>query len=283
MSDVRDWIRGRGGIAHRHDAVRAGHSLAAVRAVMRMAGVAVLRRAWIALPEAPADLVLAARAGGRVGCISLARRRQWWMPEDVEHRTHLHVLPGSGSSGHDSTEPVHRHWTIPLAPIPTPGLLSSVEDALSHIAQCLPYDAALAVWESAIRVEKLHVDAIRTIPWRTLAARSLAEDVQGLADSGLEMLVVIPLRRTGLRIRQQVVIARRPVDVLVGERLVIQIDGYEFHSSSAQRAKDIAHDAELRLRGYTVLRFSYAQIVHNWPAVEAVVRRAVAARLHASR
>ncbi|GAA3632816.1 hypothetical protein GCM10022200_14760 [Microbacterium awajiense] len=55
---------------------------------------------------------------------------------------------------------------------------------------------------------------------------------------------------------------------------------YEFHSSSAQRGADIAHDAELRLRGYTVLRFSYHQVVRDRPGVERVIRRAVAAGLH---
>ena len=79
--------------------------------------------------------------------------------------------------------------------------------------------------------------------------------------------------------RQQVKLAGRFVDIVVGDRLVLQIDGYEFHTS-AQRSSDIAHDAELRLRGYTVLRLSYAQIVHDWDAVAAVIRRAIAAGLH---
>ena len=96
----------------------------------------------------------------------------------------------------------------------------------------------------------------------------------------METLVVVPLRRWGLRIRQQVYLAGRPVDVLIGDRLVLQIDGYEHHSSSAQRSADIAHDAELRLRGYTVVRVSYRQVVHEWHAVERMLRRAVAAGLH---
>jgi len=91
---------------------------------------------------------------------------------------------------------------------------------------------------------------------------------------------VVRLRPHGLPVRQQVVIAGRPVDILIGKRLVIQTDGWEFHSSSAQRSADIAHDAELRLRGYTVLRFSYAQVVHGWPEVERTILRAVAAGLH---
>ena len=91
-------------------------------------------------------------------------------------------------------------------------------------------------------------------PFRSRAARELATSVTGLSDSGLETLVVTPLRRWGLRVRQQVKLAGRFVDIVVGDRLVLQIDGFEFHSTSAQRSSDIAHDAELRLRGYTVLR-----------------------------
>ena len=84
----------------------------------------------------------------------------------------------------------------------------------------------------------------------------------------------------GLPIRQQIHLAGRPVDVLIGERLVVQIDGYAFHSSSAQRTRDVAHDAELRLRGYEVLRFTYAQVIHDWPSVERAISRAIAAGAH---
>ena len=37
---------------------------------------------------------------------------------------------------------------------------------------------------------------------------------------------------------------------------------------------------ELSLRGYTVLRFTYAQVVHDWPAVERAIARAIAAGAH---
>lgn len=84
----------------------------------------------------------------------------------------------------------------------------------------------------------------------------------------------------GLRLRQQVRLAGRFVDLVIGESLVIQIDGFEHHSSSSDRTRDVAHDAELMLRGYTVLRFTYAQIIRDWPAVERTIARAVAAGLH---
>ncbi len=201
------------------------------------------------------------------------------MPPDMDLHPHVHMVPGSGSARLPDGWPGRLHWTIPLSP-PGRGLMATVEDALAHVAGCVPHDAALAVWESAVRVEGLAPEALRRIPWTSRAARDLAGEVVGLSDSGLETLVVLPLRRWGVPVVQQARIAGRFVDLLVGERLVLQIDGFAHHSSSAQRTKDIAHDAELALRGYTVMRLSYAQIVHDWPAVERSIRRALAARLH---
>ena len=273
------WVSAQGGIAHRDDALRAGFVIAVIRAFVREGHADLIRRVWLCTPQAPTELRTAARAGGRVSCISLARRRKWWMPEGIGSELHLHMLPGSGPTRLDETWSGVTHWTKPVVPAAR-SLLGTVEDALLHIALCVDRDAALVLWESAARVEKLAPETLRAIEWRSGVARHLADAVTGLSDSGLETLVVIPLRRLGLRVRQQVVLAGRPVDLLVGDRLVVQIDGYEFHSSSAQRTGDIAHDAELRLRGYTVLRVSYSQVVHDWVSVERTIRRAVAAGLH---
>jgi very-short-patch-repair endonuclease len=280
LDELTTWLRAHGGIAHRDDALRAGFALTLLRSIVREGHAELIRRVWIALPDADTDLSTAARGGGRLTCTTLARRRGWWMPEAVAPELHLHLHPRAGSARLGDDWPGVLHWALPLTPWTGRTLVGEIEDALAHIAACLPFDTAIVLWESAARTEKLAPDYLRGLAWRTNAARELAASVTGLADSGLETLVVVPLRRSGLRVRQQVKLAGHLVDVLVGERLVIQIDGYEFHSSSAQRSSDIAHDAELRLRGYTVLRFSYAQIVHDWPGVERAIRRAVATGIH---
>lgn len=276
---LHDWLSARDGIARRDEVLRAGFTMGALRTLVRAGEARMIRRAWVALSGARADLVTAAEAGGRVSCVSLARARGWWMPHDVDQHLHLHVLPGSASAHLPEGWPGVLHWTKPIVPSER-RLTATVEDALAQIAVCLPFDTALVLWESAARREALAGEALRGVRWTSRRARELAEAVTGLSDSGLETLVATPLRRWGVRVRQQVVLAGRPVDLLVGDRLVLQIDGYEHHSSSAQRAKDIAHDAELRLRGYTVLRVSYGQVVHDWPAVERRIRRALAAGLH---
>lgn len=269
----------RGAALHRAQLRAEGYSDRAVREAVRTGGVEVFRRSWFVSTLAPEDIREAARQGGRITCTSLALRRSWWMPESVTDEIHLHFPPGStGPRGEASWRGV-AHWTQPLVPAGRT-LVASVEDALAHIAICQPPAVALVLWEGAARVEKLAPEALRRVRWRSPASRALAEEVTGLADSGLEVLVCRPLRAWGVQVRQQVVLAGHRVDVLVGERLVVQIDGWAHHSSSAQRSQDIAHDAELRLRGYTVFRFSYAQVVHHWSEVERTIRRAVAAGLH---
>ena len=201
------------------------------------------------------------------------------MPPPGDPSLHLHLVPGSASPGPTGAWAGVAHWTRPIVPVDRT-LVGGIEDALLHIASCLDRDAALVVWESAVRAERIAPEALRAVAWTSHAARELAAEVTGLSDSGLETLVVIPLRRRGVAVRQQAKIAGRFVDLLVGERLVLQIDGFAYHSSSAQRTSDIAHDAELRLRGFTVLRLSYAQIVHDWPGVERIIDRALAAGLH---
>lgn len=278
--NLDEWMQINGGIAHRADILSAGFGVAALRRQMQRPDTTVIRRAWIALPSAPLDLRNAARAGGRVACVSLARRRGWWIPESVGDRPHVHLRPDAGPARMPEAWGGRLHWTQVIAPVASRSLEESPEDALAHIAECLPLDDALVLWESAIRVEQMSLETLRAIAWRSRRAQECAAQVSGLSDSGLETILITPLRRWMVRVRQQVVLAGRPVDVLIGERLVVQIDGWQFHSTSGQRAKDIAHDAELRLRGFTVLRFSYAQVVHEWERVERTIRRAVAQRLH---
>jgi very-short-patch-repair endonuclease len=282
MLQIAHWLASRRGIAHRQEALRAGYRVTEVRSLVATGGARSIRRTWLASPTADADLVAAAEAGGRLACVSVARRRGWWQHAPTDTGLHLSFSPNGRADGRAAFGGV-AHWNRPIAPADPFLLEESLEDALAHVAGCLPPEQALAVWETAIRTEKLSPDALREIRWSTRAAAACAESVTGLADSGLESIFVYRLGPWGIPFRQQVVLAGRPVDVLIGERLVIQVDGYAYHFSSADRTRDVAHDAELRLRGYTVLRFTYAQIMHDWPAVARVISRAIAAGAHLAR
>ncbi|WP_223231198.1 endonuclease domain-containing protein [Microbacterium jejuense] len=270
------WVRDAGGIAHRRAAENAGFGVAVRRAAVRCGAVERVRCDWLATDSAPADLLTAARNAGSLTCVSAARHRGWWMPEDVPDGIHLRLEPHGASPISDVTA----HWTERIAPAPGFGLIESVEDTLAHLAVCLPPENAQVVWNSALQTEQITPEAIRRVRWRSERARMCAEHASDQSDSGLETIVAIRLSVWGVPMRQQVVLLGRPVDLLIGERLVVQIDGFAHHSSSSQRSKDVAFDAQLVLNGYTVLRFTYTQVLHDWDTVERTIARAIAAGAH---
>lgn len=274
--DLREWVRRRGGIVHRSDILDTGVSTRALRATVDCGAVERVRRYWVATLDAPPLLRTAAEATARVACLSAARLRGWWMPPDVDAGIHLHVRPHAAVPHADAVV----HWSTPLAPVSRRTLVESVADTLEHIAGCATREAALVLWDSAMTNERWDREVLARVRWRSPAARDVAEQMTGRSDSGLETITVVRLRPFGLDLRQQVVLCGHPVDVLIGDRLVLQLDGFAHHSSSADRTRDLAHDRELVSRGYTVLRFSYVEVLYRWAVVEAAVLRAVAQGAH---
>lgn len=207
-----------------------------------------------------------------LSCVTLAARRGLW----VTSATVPHVAAPSGS-GHAGAVRGVVHWSRPSFPRNPDSLEDSVENALLLVARCLPHEDALATWESALRQRKVDPAVLERVPLGP-AARRLWEEAMPFADAGTETLFRTRLRWLEVPITPQVWIVDRPVDFLIGERLVVQIDGG--HHVGAQRASDIAHDAELMLRGYHVIRISYDQLMNHWPEVQQRILTAVAQRLH---
>ncbi|MEO8687148.1 MAG: DUF559 domain-containing protein [Solirubrobacteraceae bacterium] len=72
-------------------------------------------------------------------------------------------------------------------------------------------------------------------------------------------------------------IGRHEVDFLwPAQRLVIEVDGYAFHSTRAGFERDRLRDADLLAAGYRVLRFTWRQLTHEPAAVVASLAAALA-------
>jgi very-short-patch-repair endonuclease len=100
----------------------------------------------------------------------------------------------------------------------------------------------------------------------------------GRSESGIETLARLRLRSLGLPVRVQVKfrgIGR--VDLLIGDRLIIELDGDAWHSTQEQREEDRRRDSALVARGYLVLRAGYWRVIESWDGFErevlAVTRR----------
>lgn len=232
------------------------------------------RRGWLAAPGADPELIAAARHGVVLTCVTQARRRGLWVLE----RGRPHVGAPS-HAGNVRVPAATVHWHRPTIARHPDALVDPIENVLVMVSLCQPHEAALAIWESALRQQLVEPEVLRRMPLPA-AARELLEQANPWSDSGLETFVVPRLLWLRLPLRRQMWIAGHRVDLLIGDRLVLQIDGG--HHVGVQREEDIAHDAALRLLGYHVIRVGYAQVVDRWHEVQEMIMRAVAQRLHAA-
>ncbi|MEL5991113.1 type IV toxin-antitoxin system AbiEi family antitoxin domain-containing protein [Microbacterium phosphatis] len=263
-----------GGIARGEALARRGVTRAGLRAAVHEGRIHRIRRGWYSLPEADPELRAAARVGGLVSCVSLTRRRGLWDPPASGH--HLAMEPHARMMS-EPTGAVHVHWAAPVLPRDPDRVEDRIENALVLVAACQPYEHGLAIWESAMSRGLLDREVLGGLALPP-AARRLLRDAEPFADAGTETYVMTRLRWMRLPLRRQVWLAGHPVDLLIGERLVIQIDGGTHVDH--QRLLDNAHDARLRLQGYTVIRVGYRQIFDDWPAVQHLIATAVGQGLH---
>lgn len=271
--DPVDFVDDRNGVVRVARLNEAGIGRRSIDAAVRSGGLVRVRRGWIATHDADQVLVAAARAGVVVTCISQASRLGLWVHDAGEK---FHVGADPKSVGH-KPKAACVHWFVPVVPRDPDALEDPIENVLAAVASCEPYEQALATWESALNKGLVTLEELAGYAWKPAARRILAEATP-FSDAGLETYLRPRLRWLRLPIRIQTWIAGHRVDALIGDRLVVQVDGA--HHVGAQRSEDIRHDAELRLMGYHVIRVSYQQMMFEWPAVQDLIMRAVAQGLH---
>ncbi len=273
--DPIEQLRRRGGVARLDSLRRDGVTAHGLRRAREAGLLLSVRRGWVALPDADASLTAAARRGVVLSCITLAERRGLWVLDGSE--PHVAAPP---RSGHARVSRGVIHWSSPLVPRDPDSLEDSLENALVLVARCQPHEAALAVWESALKRRVVDPEVLDRLPLPPDARRMLAE-ARPFADAGTETILRTRLAWLDIPITPQVWLYGHRVDFLIGERLVVQIDGG--HHVGVQREKDNSHDALLRLHGYHVIRVGYDRLMNHWPEVQAGILMAIGQRLHLAR
>ncbi|NLT25531.1 MAG: DUF559 domain-containing protein [Microbacteriaceae bacterium] len=159
-------------------------------------------------------------------------------------------------------------------------LIDGPVPALLALAKCGGLDDVIAAIESFARGGG-DLEELRRLPQKPRRFAEALDLATTTADSGLESLARVRLQRLGIDVRAQVTCAGWPCDLVIGEWLVVELDGFEFHSSRAALDRDLRKDRELVLAGYTILRFSYNDVMRNWPACVEQILAVVAAGWHA--
>ncbi|RFA16640.1 hypothetical protein B7R22_04000 [Subtercola boreus] len=288
-----------GGVAHQTALAELGFTPVDARAAVSAGRLMRIRKSWVARTGNDSDAVAAVRVGGSLTCLSLLRARSVWCAEDGD----LHVRADRNTSHFASPQSrrvpldreVHRvkiHRTL-SGLIPSPDTRSqaaqpalrasdSVAVALMQMITCQPRDHAIAAIDSALVKKLVTRHRLETMAESlTLKHREAVALSDANSESGLETKARLRLRALGIPFRSQVPIRGvGRVDLLIGDRLVIELDGRKWHSSEQAFTRDRGRNLTLHEAAYLPMRYSYAQVMYEWDRIEAVIRGHVRRREH---
>jgi very-short-patch-repair endonuclease len=242
------------------------------------------------------------------------RREGWWLaavlavgPGAVlSHRdaAALHgILPPSNRRAVDVTttargrtgkERIDLHRTAVLDSLDVTTLnripATTVPRTLVDLAAVLPQERTTKAIAEADRLGKLDVRALHAAAERTRGRRGPGH---ARIATALDILAANepPLTRSELEDRFLIVVVERhglprprtnaPIDTLVVDalwpaaRLVVELDGYASHRGRQAFQRDRDRGNELTAKGYTLLRFTYADVT-RWPhATAEKIRKAL--------
>jgi len=274
-------ISRRGGLAATHELHADGITRGRLAALVRAERVLRVRQGWHCLPGTHPELIQAARVGGLLTCRSALDLAGFWVVDDG--RLHVGVEPNDCRLRSSSdprqrlkpSEPVVVHWRSHMLPPGASRLAADPLRALLHLAECVPSEFLSATADSVLRkMPALAAELRRLAIDLPASARAGVLVADGVCESGIETLFWLRMRH--LQPRRQVAIAGvGRVDFLLGDRLIVEVDGAAFHTGYVQFESDRRRDAALSARGYRVLRFSYRQVLERWPEVHAAVWAAI--------
>lgn len=261
--------------------LESGLSRRQLGAHVRTGALVPIRKGVYARSGACDPVRTAARHGGRLACVAAARHLGLWvLAEDPP--PHVWLGAHGHAYAHDGCSCV-THWDE--APCTDSFGVASVPRILRQILLCCGVEGFFVTLESALHEKMISPAGVAWL--RTVtndAAREAIAFARTDADSGLESLLRWRLRTHGLRLRSQVtIVSVGVVDFLVGESLIIEVDGRANHDDPSYRHKDLARDANAAAWGYITLRFDYAMVVHDWETVELAILAHVDRGLHLRR
>ncbi|MBN9139879.1 MAG: DUF559 domain-containing protein [Micrococcales bacterium] len=284
--DLLDDIRALGGLAPAFLLLHRGWSYSALSYAARHGRVLRVRQGWYALPGVDELLAAAWRVGGLLSCASAARTFGMWTPPD--DRLHVAVHP------HHARMRAHDDMRVRLSAAPDPGIRihwrreagfdryrATPLACLVDLASCFRPEWVLGSLDSALRLGLIRRRELSSLARRLPArARWIVDAADARSGSFPESVLRGLLVLAGIGFRIQPWIEDMRVDFLIGDRLVIEVDGREFHGDHLGFESDRARDARLSALGYRVLRFSYAQVVYRPDEVAAAIRAAIARNDH---
>ncbi|MFF2389773.1 hypothetical protein [Agromyces sp. NPDC058104] len=287
MEPIERALRAGGGVCRAADLADVPRRrLAAALAAGR---VERLRHGVYGSPWIPEEAKRAVRVGGRLGCVSAARLHGLRVLNDPR-RVHVALDAHASRPRHpddparrlsiDAPDGIRLHWS--RQPRPQHGFIVPLEECLAQMLACLPALDALCALDSAREHVVWHGGGppqldepafARFIEGLPAQSRVIARRSSTLSQAVGETVARERLRAAGIPVLEQFELPGGFVgDLLVGERLVFDIEGERPHSAPGAFDRDRRRAAWLKACGFAHLAVSHRQVLHEWDEVESVVR-----------
>ncbi|PPG27990.1 hypothetical protein C5B97_14000 [Pseudoclavibacter sp. RFBB5] len=241
---------------------------------------------WFATPDASAAVVEAVRLHGRATCLTaLSSQGVWTPPHSGVHvriaASALGITRTTSSNPRTGEVVLHRASVHQARPLEKHAV-DDIDLALECALLCLPERDLVVVADSALQLRLITRSSLTELAAPlAVSAREKLKFVDARSQSGTESIVRLWLQLRGVRVTPQFhVVGVGHVDLLVGDRLVIECDSKEFHSAEWHSRNDRRRDLVLNRLGYRVLRLTYEQVMFQWPRVEATLRALLAEGSH---
>lgn len=270
--DIYDQLKMLGGAAKRAEVARTAAQRREVSEALQAGRLCDLGAGWLATVDTAPAVMSARRLNATITCVSAAQFYRLTVLDHPGSGVHLAVPRARGSRPRPSRPRnqaiVHREsvWTrptdvrVPLAPL---------DEVLTRVLRCLTTEAAVVTVDSALHQGLIAREELqRALRGRgSPQARATLALCDGRSRSATESLARLALRAAGLHVRAGVVIdGVGEVDLLVERWIVVECDGFAYHSGRREFREDRRRDRSLAAQGYVVLRFTYDE-VRNSPGL----------------
>ncbi|GAA1457568.1 type IV toxin-antitoxin system AbiEi family antitoxin domain-containing protein [Williamsia maris] len=275
MTSLEQLVARASGVVTRRQLDEIGVGETEIRTLLRHGTLRRLRHGWYATPFADPTAVRAVTAGGVLTCLDALHRHGVWIPE---HSRGLHLRPPARGARISSTRACRAFGDVDRAR----SAVDDVPTAIRHAARCLDHEGFVVVCDSALNSGLVTIDELRTsLATAPQHIHASLDRCDGKAQSGTETMVRLRLRSKNIAVTtQHHVPSVGHVDLLVGDRLVIEVDSVAHHTGVERYESDRTRDRELIRLGYLPLRFTYRQVVHDWASCETTVIDLVRRRRH---
>jgi very-short-patch-repair endonuclease len=259
-------VRALGGVARTRELRARGFRQSDIAAAVARGEIIRLRIGWFGLPGLDPLVIAAHRAGGPPVCATVAAIRGLWMLNEPSLHIAVQGRESRAASRVERRGETVLHWMPGDLTIP----VQSLVPALRMVASCLSPLEAVCVLDSALHRRMVTLAQLSRGASGTV--RNVLALCDGRAESGVESIFRFRASRAGYAFRTQVEISGGRVDFMFGDRLIVEVDGEEFHSGHEAFVADRERDAWHSAIGYYVVRLTYAQVVHRWHEVGALLK-----------